>query len=113
MSIAATYVLDHANNRLSVSDQTAPTLAPKITSFVAPATVNQAGDSATVSWTSTDSTHCAIAIFGDYSTYPNLPKNGSVNVIIYENTGMTLSCYYSSLSASTGKIIRVLSGVPN
>ncbi|MDZ7871130.1 MAG: hypothetical protein U5L02_18345 [Rheinheimera sp.] len=84
LSKSSTYVLDNANNRLSVSDQTAPVLAPKITSFAAPASVNNAGDSALISWTSTDTTHCAIKIFGDYSTYPNLPKNGSVNVTIYE-----------------------------
>lgn len=110
---SSTYVLDSANNRVSVSDQTASALAPSITSFSAPSSVDNVGDSATISWTSKDTTYCAIKIFGDYSTYPSLPTNGSVNVSIYENTGITLTCYYSSLSASKGKIIRVLNGVLN
>jgi YD repeat-containing protein len=107
-SKSSTYVLDHAGNRLSVSDQTTPALAPTITSLVAPRTVSPGG-TATISWTSRDSLFCALAIFGDYTTYPNLPANGSVSLQLYESTGITLSCYYGSLSAVAGKNIRVTS----
>jgi hypothetical protein len=104
--VMANYLLDHAGNRLSVSDQTAPAMTPTITSFVAPQTVSQGG-TATISWTSRDSLSCALAIFGDYSSYPNLPPNGSVSLRLYLNTGVTLSCYYGSLSAVAAKNIRV------
>ncbi len=106
------YQLDAAGNRVAVFDQTAETLTPVITSFVAPSTI-ASGAFATITWKSSHTTYCALAIFGDYSQYPNLPVNGSASVRISENTAVKITCYLSNLSVSASKIIRLSSGVNN
>ena len=110
-TIAATYLLDNANNRLAVTAQTAPPSQPTITSFSAPATVAQTGSHATISWASSQASHCALQISGATALEQNLPQNGTITVSIGSTTGVTLTCYNGSLSAAKGKIIRVGTGV--
>ena len=103
------YALDYAGNRTNVSDTpyNPPTTPPIVTSFTGPSTVNSSGTFVTLSWSSTDTMYCALAKFGDYSSNPNLPTSGSTAIRIYEDTAVTITCYYGELSDSKGKLIRV------
>ena len=105
------YTYDDAGNRVKVTDVSAvPAPDPVITSFVAPNTVPNVGAYATISWASTGASYCALAIFGDSSSYPNLPTSGSRSIQIFEDTGVTITCYSATKSASAGKLIRTASG---
>ena len=110
------YTLDDAGNRLNVSGGSTPTppdpvtpapvLLPIITTFNSPSSVNRSGAWITISWTSTNTTHCALAEFGDYSSYPSLSTSGTQSIRIYEDTAITLTCYKGSNSDSKAQLIR-------
>jgi YD repeat-containing protein len=107
------YTLDDAGNRINVSDTpyTPPSATPpEVTSFTGPSTVSRSGTWVTLRWSSTGTTHCALAEFGDYTNNPNLPTSGSTSIRINEDTAMTITCYNGSDSDSMGKLIRVDSG---
>jgi YD repeat-containing protein len=105
------YTYDDAGNRIKVTDvSSAPAPDPVITSFVAPNTVPSVGAYATITWASTGASYCSLAIFGDSSSYPNLATSGSQSIRIYEDTGVTITCFSATKSASAGKIIRIASG---
>lgn len=106
------YTLDDAGNRTNVSDTPytpPPATPPVVTSFTGPSTVSRSGALATLSWVSTNATHCALAEFGDYSNNPNLPTTGSISIRIYEDTAFTITCYFGESSDSKGKLIRIAS----
>jgi len=84
----------------------APVLLPIITTFNSPSSVNRSGAWITISWTSTNTTHCALAEFGDYSSYPSLSTSGTQSIRIYEDTAITLTCYKGSNSDSKAQLIR-------
>ena len=115
------YTLDDAGNRLNVSGSStpvtpdpvapvpvipAPVTLPIITTFNSPSSVNRAGAWITISWTSTNTSHCALAEFGDYSSYPSLSTSGTQSIRIYEDTAITLTCYKGSNSDSKAQLIR-------
>lgn len=103
------YTYDDAGNRVSVFDETAAQiLEPVIHSFNAPSTVKSPGSYATISWGATDAVYCALALFDDYSTYPNLPTSGAQSIQIHSNTAVTLTCFNGPKSDSQGKLIRIL-----
>lgn len=103
------YQLDDVGNRTSVADNT---VTPSITSFSAP-DVSSSGRYTTVSWTSTGTSHCTLAVFGDTSGYEHLEPSHSVSVRITENTGVSVRCYAGEQYASRGRIVKVTGGVLN
>ena len=102
------YELDDAGNRLSVSDSPPQPTLPIITSFYSPSSVSSVGASITVSWGSTDTTHCELT--AGSTTYSNLPTTGSQSIKIYQNTGVTLTCFNGGNSDTEGKLVRLVSG---
>ena len=86
-------------------------VTPDVTSFNAPTSVVK-GALATVSWTSVNTTHCTLAIFGDTSGYQYLPISGSQSVRIYQPTGVSVKCYAGEQYDSAGKIIGISGGGP-
>jgi len=112
-SAAATmyYKLDKANNRIATSNTPIPD-TPVISSFSAPASVAKQWAPATIKWTSTNSTHCSIAVGGDPNAYPNLPTSGSQAVPMPETTAVVVWCHNNGLSTSNGRIIKV-NGIQN
>jgi len=104
------YTLDAVGNRIEVSD-TPPQLAnPQITNFTGPSSVSSAGSPATLTWVSTDTTHCLLE--EDQASYADLASSGTKTIQIYTSTGVTLTCYNGDLSVSKGKFIRLLTSGP-
>ena len=85
----------------------APASAPKILSFNAPTTASATNGSVSVSWTSTNTTSCALTVFGQRNVLSDLAKNGSATVTINKSTGIKLTCFHGDNSVSSGRIIRV------
>lgn len=112
-SISSTvyYKMDDANNRIATSNTPIPD-TPVISSFSAPASVAKKGASASIKWTSTNSTHCSIAVGGDASMYPSLPTSGTQAVVMLDTTAVVVWCHNNGLSASQGRIIQV-NGIQN
>ena len=104
---SASYALDDAHNRLTVEGKMAPASAPKILSFNAPTTASATNGSVSVSWTSTNTTSCALTVFGQRNVLSDLAKNGSATVTINKSTGIKLTCFHGDNSVSSGRIIRV------
>lgn len=102
------YTLDEAGNRTAVGDGA---VTPDITSFITPRSVMN-GSTATVSWTSVNTTHCTLAIFGDTSGYEYLPSNGSQSFYVDQPTGVSVKCYAGEQFDSAGRIIGISGGGP-
>ena len=110
---AVYYILDEAGNRTRVSNTPLapppPMPDPVINSFIAPDSVSRPSN-ITVSWSSSNTSYCKFAIFGDSSNYSNLPTTGSLTFYLYENTGIQIECFEGEKSAAQGKIVRISGG---
>lgn len=102
------YNLDDAGNRLDVSDSPSQPILPIITSFSCPSTVNSSGASITVTWLSTDTTHCTL--IGSNINHSNLPTSGSQSIRIFHDTSVILTCLNGGDSDTQGKLVRLVTG---